>query len=83
MKITFLTVGKTDEAYLKDVDAIYVTDAYHSLSIERYKVTPELIERVSSGTWDAAIALLSVHCMAWPLPGILVASVVQFFGVMP
>jgi Fic family protein len=35
------------------VDAIYLTDAYHSLSIERYKVTPELIERVSSGTWDA------------------------------
>jgi fido (protein-threonine AMPylation protein) len=41
------------ENYLKDVDAIYVTDAYHSLSIERYKVTPELIERVSSGKWDA------------------------------
>jgi Fic family protein len=40
-------------AYLKDVDAVYVTDAYHSLSIERYKVTPELIERVSSGAWNA------------------------------
>jgi fido (protein-threonine AMPylation protein) len=46
-------ISKDHEAYLKDVDAIYVTDAYHSLSIERYKVTPELIERVSSGTWDA------------------------------
>lgn len=40
------------EAYLKNVDEVYVTDAYHSLSIERYKVTPELIERVSSGQWD-------------------------------
>jgi hypothetical protein len=40
-------------AYLKDVDDIYVTDAYHSLSIERYKVTPELIARVSSGAWDS------------------------------
>ncbi len=46
-------IPKDHEAYLKDVDAIYVTDAYHSLSIERYKVTPELIERVSSGAWNA------------------------------
>ncbi|MBS1667540.1 Fic family protein [Chitinophaga defluvii] len=41
------------QAYLKDVDDIYVTDAYHSLSIERYRVTPELIERVSSGEWNS------------------------------
>lgn len=40
------------EAYLKQVDEIYVTDAYHSLSIERYQVTPELIERVRTGAWD-------------------------------
>lgn len=39
-------------SYLKDIDDIYVTDAYHSLSIERYKVTPELIAKVSSGAWD-------------------------------
>ncbi|RXK81712.1 Fic family protein [Filimonas effusa] len=39
------------EDYLKEVDDIYVTDAYHSLSIERYRVSPELIERVSSGEW--------------------------------
>ncbi|EDM35969.1 hypothetical protein PBAL39_23217 [Pedobacter sp. BAL39] len=39
-------------AFMKDVDDIYVTDAYHSLSIERYRVTPELIEKVSSGKWD-------------------------------
>lgn len=38
--------------YMKDVEDIYVTDAYHSLSIEKYRVTPELIERVKSGTWD-------------------------------
>jgi len=41
------------ESYLKLVDGIYVTDAYHSLSIEKYKVTPELIERVRTGTWNA------------------------------
>lgn len=40
------------EKYMKDVEDIYVTDAYHSLSIEKYRVTPELIERVKSGTWD-------------------------------
>lgn len=40
-------------AYLKAVEEVYVTDAYHSLSIERYKVTPELIERVRSGQWNA------------------------------
>lgn len=38
--------------YMSKVEAIYATDAYHSLSIERYQVTPELIERVRSGKWD-------------------------------
>ena len=37
--------------YLKKVEEIFVTDAYHSLSIEKYKVTPELIELVRSGAW--------------------------------
>ncbi len=40
------------DAYLKSVDDLYVTDAYHSLSIEGYRVSPELIERVRSGTWN-------------------------------
>ena len=39
-------------AYLKTADDIYVTDAYHSLSIEGYRVSPELIERVRSGEWN-------------------------------
>jgi Fic family protein len=38
-------------AYLKDVDDIYVTDAYHSLSIEGYRVSHELVERVRSNEW--------------------------------
>jgi hypothetical protein len=37
---------------LVDVEARYVADAYHSLSIEGYRVTPELIERVRAGNWD-------------------------------
>ena len=40
------------EAYLARVEDIYVTDAYHSLSIEGYRVSAELIERVRSGTWN-------------------------------
>jgi len=39
------------DAYLKAVDDVYVTDAYHSLSIEGYRVSPALIERVRSGAW--------------------------------
>lgn len=40
------------DAYLAQVDDIYVTDAYHSLSIEGYRVNVELIERVRSGDWN-------------------------------
>lgn len=38
--------------YMKQVDDVYVSDAYHSLSIEGYKVNAELIERVRSGKWN-------------------------------
>jgi len=38
--------------YLKDVEDAYVTDAYHSLSIEGYRVSSELIERVRVGVWN-------------------------------
>lgn len=41
------------DLYIKNIDDIYVTDAYHSLSIERYRVTPELITKMSSGEWNA------------------------------
>ena len=41
------------EAYLSFVDDNYRNDAYHSLSIEGYRVTPELIDRVRAGSWDA------------------------------
>jgi hypothetical protein len=39
-------------AYMKRVDDAYVTDAYHSLSIEGYRITPGLIEGVRSGAWN-------------------------------
>lgn len=42
------------DEYLQHVDDIYLTDAYHSLSIEGYRVSEELIERVRSGGWNPA-----------------------------
>jgi fido (protein-threonine AMPylation protein) len=39
-------------AYLKQVDEVYLIDAYHSLSIEGYRVSTELIERVRAGSWN-------------------------------
>lgn len=43
------------EQYLHRLDDIYVTDAYHSLSIEGYRVTPELIDKVRTATWHPDI----------------------------
>ena len=40
------------EAYMKRVDDAYVTDAYHSLSIEGYRVSREIIELVRGGRWN-------------------------------
>jgi hypothetical protein len=40
------------EALLKDVEARYVTDAYHSLSIEGYRVTATLIEKIRDASWN-------------------------------
>lgn len=43
---------RSPEEYLELVESMYGRDAYHSLSIEGYRVTPELIERVRSGQWN-------------------------------
>jgi len=40
--------------YINQIDELYKNDAYHSLSIEGYHVTPELIQRVSSGQWETS-----------------------------
>ncbi len=40
------------EAYLQEVEEHYAEDAYHSLSIEGYRVTLQLIERVRGGNWN-------------------------------
>jgi fido (protein-threonine AMPylation protein) len=38
--------------YMKRVGETYVLDAYHSLSIEGYRVSTKLIERVRGGKWN-------------------------------
>lgn len=43
---------RSPRSYLELVDAVYDRDAYHSLSIEGYRVTTDLIERVRMGEWD-------------------------------
>jgi Fic family protein len=45
----------TVEEYLKQVEDNYAEDAYHSLSIEGYRITPGLIEKVRSGNWNPDI----------------------------
>ncbi|TVQ01840.1 MAG: cell filamentation protein Fic [Balneolaceae bacterium] len=45
-------IPKDAGKYLKQVEDIFITDAYHSLSIEGYRVTAELIERVRAGDWN-------------------------------
>jgi hypothetical protein len=40
------------DSYMESVDDLYASDAYHSLSIEGYQVSEELIERVRSGNWN-------------------------------
>jgi Fic family protein len=42
------------KAYLDRVAEIYTHDAYHSLSIEGYQVTPELVARIANGAWNPA-----------------------------
>lgn len=43
---------KDARAYLHRVDEIYKCDAYHSLSIEGYSVSPQMIEKVRRGDWS-------------------------------
>lgn len=40
------------KAYLHQVEDVYATDTYNSLSIEGYRVNADLIERVRSGNWN-------------------------------
>lgn len=45
-------IPKDHDAYLESVEGLYERDAYHSLSIEGYRVTGKLVDRVKTGDWD-------------------------------
>lgn len=40
------------DGHMEAVEENYQTDAYHSLSIEGYRVTAELVQKVASGDWN-------------------------------
>ena len=40
------------EGYLQRVSDLFVNDAYNSLSIEGYRVSADLIERIKAGNWQ-------------------------------
>jgi hypothetical protein len=45
-------LSSSPAAYLKQLAEIYLNDAYHSLSIEGYRVSAALIEKVRRGNWN-------------------------------
>ena len=45
-------VAKDAQKTLKVIKDLYKQDAYHSLSIEGYQVTDELIDKIAKGEWD-------------------------------
>ncbi len=47
-----LPKGEDANRFLEQMDHVYASDAYHSLSIEGYRVNAELIERVRSDDWN-------------------------------
>lgn len=49
---TTAIITVSPEEYLAQVQAVRVEDAYHSLSIERYRVTLELIRKIAEEGWD-------------------------------
>lgn len=44
-------IPEDKKKYLKTIDEVFITDAYHSLSIEGYRVSSELIKKIQIGNW--------------------------------
>lgn len=47
---------KDIDKYLQQVSDNFINDAYNSLSIEGYRVSPELIERIRTGQWQPELS---------------------------
>lgn len=52
LRLNAPTRDMTTEEILSNMEDNYLRDSYHSLSIEGYRVTEALIERVRSGEWN-------------------------------
>ncbi|MDD6854319.1 MAG: Fic family protein [Prevotella sp.] len=50
--ITLRIKNNDIDSVIKNMEANYAKDSYHSLSIEGYRVTEGLIEKVKSGNWN-------------------------------
>lgn len=46
------TPVRSVESCIEHIDDVYVNDAYNSLSIEGYQVSPDLIRRIRDGKWN-------------------------------
>ena len=55
------------DSYLGHVEAVYEHDAYNSLSIEGYQVTPELIQKIRDGDWNSLRPLSSLRLIKEPV----------------
>lgn len=46
------SLPQSSDSTLKNIRELYSQDAYHSLSIEGYQVTEDLINKIASGDWN-------------------------------
>jgi len=44
---------------LSELEEKYTEDAYHSLSIEGYRVTTDLIDKIKNGNWNPSQSIYS------------------------
>lgn len=66
-------IDVTQNYYLAAIESLKIEDAYHSLSIERYRVTPELIQKIADDQWDSDSPEDKSHIAAMAAKGYLLA----------
>jgi prophage maintenance system killer protein len=66
-------IDVAQDHYLAAIESLKIEDAYHSLSIERYRVTPELIQKIADGQWNSDSPEDKSHIAAMAAKGYLLA----------
>lgn len=66
-------IDVAQDHYLAAIESLKIEDAYHSLSIERYRVTPELIQKIAEGQWNSDSPEDRQHIAAMAAKGYLLA----------